>query len=272
MTDGQPSAFLRPLLDALPADARILDAGGWLQPLLCATHVADMMPYQTRRGRLQTEPVAGERFTAATWMRVDFLSADLRLPVPDKFFHFAYCSQTIEDLADPAPLLRELNRVARSGVIESPSRLAEQTIGIRDRMTGSTGHPHHHWILDPTRERLELCPKSALASLSRTSHAVPLLSFERCARTFADVHDDRFVWQNELRWTLVDDLEARRRACAYREAVRVTPLELLLDAPIRFLRRIKSRLLGRPRDNPAAWFQQMLALSAPFMTPPPKPQ
>lgn len=272
MTDGQPSAFLRPLLDELPADARILDAGGWLQPLLRATHVADLMPYQTRRGRLQTEPIAGERFTAASWMPADFLAQDLRLPVPDKFFHFAYCSQTIEDLADPAPLLRELNRVARAGVIESPSRLAEQTVGVRDRMTDATGHPHHHWIIDPTPDRLELCPKSALAPLAFTSHAVPLQSFERLTRTGAAARDCHFAWRGELHWTVIDDVESRRRACALRDALHVARSEAVLDPPIRLLRRLKSRLLGRPRDNPAAWFQQMLALSAPFMTPPPKPQ
>lgn len=264
MTDGHPSALLRPRLDALPAGARILDAGGWLQPLLRATHVADLFPYETRRGGLQREPLAGECFTAATWMRVDFLAPNFRLPVPDKFFDFAYCSQTIEDLADPVPLLRELARVARAGVIESPSRLAEQTIGIRDRMTSAPGHPHHHWIVDPAPDRLELCPKRALATLPPRRRAVPLLSFERSA----GARDGHFSWCGELRWSLVDDAESRRRACALRDSVRVAWREALFDGPVRLLRRLKSRLLRRPRDNPSAWFQQMLELSAPFMTPP----
>lgn len=266
MTEGQPSEFLRPLLDALPADARILDAGGWLQPLLRATHVADLFPYETRRGRRQLEPVAGERFTAATWMRVDFLSPNFRLPVPDKFFDFAYCSQTIEDLVNPVPLLRELDRVARAGVIESPSRLAEQTLGIRDRMASAPGHPHHHWIVDPAPDRIELCPKHALAALPPRRHTVPLMSFERSAAA----RDGQFSWRGDLRWSLVDDTESCRRACALRDSVRVTWREATFDAPIRFLRRLKSRLLGRPRDNPSAWFQEMLELSAPFTATPAK--
>ncbi len=268
MNDNNPvTDFLRPRLAALPAGARVLDVGGWFKPLVRATHVVDIMPYQTRRGRLQLTPLPGENFRADTWFHADFLAPTLRLPFPDEFFDFAYCGQTVEDLTDPEPLLREMDRVARAGVIESPSRLVEQTTGIRDRIVSFAGHPHHHWILDVLPERLELCSKSPLTSLPSRAWAIPLVSFERRVAHASDVHDCHFAWTDRLSWSIVPPEEARRRAIAFRASVAVRPSEFFRDPVIRHLRGLKSRLLRRHRDDPTAWFKEMLRLSEPFQKP-----
>ncbi len=255
---------LRAKLDALPADARVLDLGGWFRPLPRATHVADAMPYQTRLGRLNLAPLPGERFTADTWMLADFTAADFHLPVPDKFFAFAFCGQTVEDLATPEPLLREMGRVARAGVIESPSRLTEQSIGVRDRITSRCGHPHHAWIIDVTGNKLELSPKSATATLARSHHAIPLLTFERLVRGGAEqtIH---FAWSGAFTWRVIADDEARRRAERFHCSANPTLRERLIDPVIRRLRGVKWRLRGRRPDDPSGWFKEMLALSAPYL-------
>lgn len=158
----------------LPATARILDAGAWFNPCLAATDIVDVMPYETRRGSLTLGSVPGERFSKSTWRQVDFLQAGLRLPYADQAFDFSICTQTIEDLADPEPLLRELQRVSRAGYIESPSRLSEQTAGVRDRISATPGHPHHHWIVECAGARLELSPKTVSLEGPRRYHVVPL--------------------------------------------------------------------------------------------------
>jgi SAM-dependent methyltransferase len=257
------SAALRARLAALPADARVLDLGGWFCPLSRATHVADAMPYQTRLGRLNLAPLPGERFTADTWMLADFTAPDFRLPVPDKFFDFAFCGQTVEDLTTPEPLLREMRRVARAGVIESPSRLTEQSIGVRDRITSRCGHPHHAWILDVTAGRLELSPKSATAALPRARYALPLLTFERLVRAGAaqNVH---LAWSDTFDWRMLDTAEARARAEEFYRTAAPTLRERATDPVIRRLRGLKWRLRGRRADDPSAWMQEMLTLSAPY--------
>lgn len=265
MSDPFPfSPPLRRALDALPADARVLDLGGWFRPLTRATHVADAMPYQTRLGRLNLAPLPGERFTADTWMLADFAAADFRLPVPDKFFDFAFCGQTVEDLSTPEPLLREMCRVACAGVIESPSRLTEQTIGVRDRITSRCGHPHHAWIIDATSTELELSPKSATVELPRARHAIPLLTFERLVQGGADqiIH---FAWSGSFSWRVLPADEARRRAEEFHRHANPTLRERLTDPVIRRLRGVKWRLRGRQPDDPSAWFQEMLTLSAPYL-------
>src|SRR5258708_1424846 len=114
VSEVMPS-HLEASLAALPTSARILDAGGWFLPLNRATHVVDLMPYETRRGRLSLERSDDERFSNKTWFQADFCSPTLRLPFDEKYFDFCTCTQTLEDLANPAPLLGELRRIARPG-------------------------------------------------------------------------------------------------------------------------------------------------------------
>lgn len=258
--------LLESILAELPADARILDAGGWFRPLAAATHVVDIMPYQTRQGRLQLEPLPGERFTAATWHIADFLDPQLRLPYPDRTFDFAYCGQTVEDLVDPEPLLRELGRVSRRGLIESPSRLLEQTIGVRDRIGPGIGHPHHHWLLDGGDGHLDLSPKSALHSLAPRQYAIPLLTYARLLAADGDRCTCRVEWKDRLTWALVPADEAAQRACAFRAAVRPPTRERMLDASIRRLRGFKRRLRGKRTDDPAAWWAEMVRMSEPYLS------
>lgn len=259
-----PGRTVELILAELPADARILDAGGWFRPLAAATHVVDIMPYQTRRGRLQLEPLPGERFTAATWHIADFLDPQLRLPYPDRTFDFLYCGQTVEDLVDPEPLLRELSRVSRRGLIESPSRLLEQTIGVRDRIGPGIGHPHHHWLLDGGDGHLDLSPKSALHSLAPRQYAIPLLTYARLVAADGDRCTCRVEWKDRLTWTLVPPDEATSRAQAFRAGLQLPWREIWTDARIRWLRGMKHRVRRSQPDNPTAWWTEMVRLSEPF--------
>src|SRR5450631_3478828 len=104
------TSALEAALDRFPSTARILDAGGWFRPLVRATHVIDWMPYETRRGQLSLEPTSAERFSRESWFQTDFCSDALKLPFDDGHFDFCTCTQTLEDLPNPEPLLGELRR------------------------------------------------------------------------------------------------------------------------------------------------------------------
>jgi hypothetical protein len=136
------------ILDALPPDALLLDVGGGVKPFNRADWIMDALPYEERgsQGSIGPEP---ERFTAASWARGDFCARD-PWPFADKQFDFALCSHTLEDVRDPIWMCSELNRVARAGYIEVPSRLEEQTYGFQGPWTGWS---HHRWLIDVDAER-----------------------------------------------------------------------------------------------------------------------
>jgi SAM-dependent methyltransferase len=249
-------------MDADHSPSRILDVGGWFLPFEEATHVVDLMPYETRRARLSLEPCPGEKFSRGTWVQIDFLNQDLRLPYDDGFFDSVYCGHTLEDLTDPVPLLRELARVARAGRVVSPSRLSEQTLGSRDRSSTQPGHPHHHWIIDAGPAGLEFCRKSA--STAARDSLIPLMVYERHCRTHPKCRSIDWDWQGPLRWQICDDATASRRALQAARSLDFGLRERLHDSTWRSLRRLRNRFFRGPADNPTQWWQQMLELSRPY--------
>lgn len=82
-----------------------------------------------------------------------------KLPFNDLELDFCFCRHVIEDLDDPAALLGEMARVAKTLYVESPSPIAELARGVdwprRDQIDGNAfkakyrGYAHHRWIFWP---------------------------------------------------------------------------------------------------------------------------
>jgi hypothetical protein len=128
----------------LPADARVLDVGGWAVPLSRADHVIDLAPYETRGVFGYDGAPEQDRFSEATWVTRDICDRE-PWPFADGFFDFAVCSHTLEDVRDPVWVCQELSRVARAGYVELPSRLWEQSWGVQGEFAGFS---HHRWLVD----------------------------------------------------------------------------------------------------------------------------
>jgi len=62
----------------------------------------------------------------------------------------AGCEVRLRDVDDAVgvPVHRELMRVARSGYVEVPSRLEEQTMALQGDWVGWS---HHRWLIDASR-------------------------------------------------------------------------------------------------------------------------
>jgi hypothetical protein len=131
-------------IEALPPDATVLDVGGWACPLARATTVLDQMPYETRGLYGVLGDPAAERFTAESWVRHDICARE-RFPFADDAFDLVVCSHTLEDVRDPVWVASELSRIGRSGYVEVPSRLQEQSWGVNGPYVGWS---HHHWLVD----------------------------------------------------------------------------------------------------------------------------
>jgi hypothetical protein len=125
-----------------PSDV-VLDIGGWGQPFTRANYVVDLMPYETRGVFGHLGPDA-ESFTKDTWLQLDICSDPL--PFANKSIDFLLCSHTLEDVRDPIRLCREINRVAKRGYIEVPSRRMESIRHLEHR--GYPGYYHHRWLVE----------------------------------------------------------------------------------------------------------------------------
>jgi hypothetical protein len=143
-----PASAERLARQLAPTDV-VLDIGGWADPFPRADWVIDVMPYETRglyerEGWLEHGEREPERFDASRWIQRDVCDRE-PYPFANGAVDFVICSQTLEDLRDPVWVCAEMNRVAKAGYIEVPSRLEEQTYGIQ---ASCVGWPHHHWLVD----------------------------------------------------------------------------------------------------------------------------
>ena len=171
-------ASRRRIAEELPADALVLDVGGWAQPLERADWVLDLLPYETRGlyGYDRAATAHDERFTADTWVTRDICDRE-PWPFADGQFDFAVCSHTLEDIRDPVFVCHELQRVARAGYIEVPDRREEQTFGIHGQIVGWS---HHRWLVDVGRDAIAFVGKPgflhARADLQFPRHAYDALT------------------------------------------------------------------------------------------------
>jgi SAM-dependent methyltransferase len=241
----------------------VLDVGGWFKPHPLATHVVDLMPWETREAALNLKRKPHEHFDRHTWHQVNFLDQNLRLPFQDRQFDFCYCGQTIEDLKDPMPILAEMRRVARSGRIECPSRLAEQTRGIRDRMTRGIGHPHHYWIMEVEAGALALYSKADSFPAHHRA-AVPLSVYERAALGNPRAALSILEWQDDFRVKIVQGEACARRAAQFACELRISSLENAKDGALRAARRARQIIKRGTAREDFGWWPKIVELSRPY--------
>jgi SAM-dependent methyltransferase len=239
----------------------VLDVGGWFKPDPRATHVVDLMPWETRGARLELKPLPQERFSKASWFQADFLKPELRLPFADKSFDLVICGHTIEDLANPKFLLIEMERVGRRGVIECPSRLTEQTKGIRDRESSRPGHPHHHWIVESVDGWLLLYSKED-SLLRSEKELIPLSHSERCIQLGKEANVVH-TWENKIDYRFISAQECQRKAQEFIASLDVSIYSRIGDSALRFGRRMRSRLRGRSADD-VSWWPKIVEASRPY--------
>jgi Methyltransferase domain len=150
------AASLDRLDERLADDDLLLDVGGWAKPLARADYVVDLMPWETRGLYGRDGAQAEERFTRDTWIQLD-LCAREPWPFDDGQFDFVVCSHTLEDVRDPVWVCGQLERIAKAGYIEVPSRLEELSYGVQGPWVG---WGHHHWLSEVDGERISFVFKT----------------------------------------------------------------------------------------------------------------
>ncbi|MDI1262573.1 MAG: hypothetical protein PS018_04875 [bacterium] len=169
----------------------------------------------------------------------------MRIPVPDKYFEFAVCTQTLEDLRCPNFLMDELSRVAKAGYVEVPSRLAEQTVGMSDRASTFQGYNHHKWIID-FEGQLVFYDKDESLYGPRSLHSVPRRSFEAIVAADSHRQNVEYCWVDRISYRICEAGDAARdKAFAFRASLGISGIDVALDNAIRFSRRVRDTAIGR---------------------------
>lgn len=247
----------------------ILDIGGWFIPYPRATHVVDLMPWETRGGKLNLARLPEEMFTKDTWVAMDVCDPAMKLPFPDKYFDCVVCGGTLEDLPDPAPCIAEIRRVGKRGYIRVPTMTCELTVGVEDRANNVIGYFHHHWICQsPASNNLVMASKEDAGLGLLPGHHIPLRTFERSHRT-EPLNSLHLFWEDDLSVTFLRGEAASELAHSYIASLKISPRDYVEDAAFRFARRARSRLRGNAafENSKSAWWNQMLQISKPYSDP-----
>lgn len=139
----------------------VLDVGGGSKPFSRADYVLDFQAwdYQREQGDMWFRDLWPKpHFSKGTWIQWDLCSRE-PWPFKDKQFDFVFCRHTVEDIRDPVWVCQEMVRVAKSGYLETPSRIVESIPGIeRSRYCG---YSHHHWLCEQTAAGIQFTFKHA---------------------------------------------------------------------------------------------------------------
>lgn len=255
---------LRQKIDSLPQNAKILDAGGWFKPFPFATHVVDLMPWETREARLHLETLPNERFTKETWHQINFLKPDFELPFHNKHFDFSICSHTLEDLTQPLYLIRELVRVSQAGYIEIPSRLHEQTVGVSNRSSSFVGHSHHHWIIDKEENKLVFYKKQDSIVNPISYYRLPLNFYEKTTKDNPNLTSTSLFWEEQFEVRFESGFLAANKAKKFRQSLRISWQTILQDKVLRSGRRVRDLVLKRNTETTEKWWKEIVELSQPY--------
>ncbi len=206
---------------------KILDIGGSMKQL-------HQIPVDTLVDLISPEksPYHPSPLHARKFVRLDIENNDL--PFADKSFDFCYSSHTLEDLFYPTRVITEMGRVARRGLIITPSRGQDITFdrfNLTQWRTGARrmpGLPHHHWLFEVQDRKLIITPK-----------VYPLLytpDFEIIA--WSGPEETVYYWENKPRFDQKRFMDIFEMISDYREFSRqnshyITPglTNLPIDSP-----------------------------------------
>jgi len=129
---------------------KILDIGGWFAPCSQATHMVDLMPFETlnRKGSYGNGEL---KIQKQNYFQLDLGTIE-QLPFKNQEFDFVICRHTLEDIKDPIKICKEMIRVARSGYLETPHRVYESTKGVERHWW--CGHYHHRWLVEIQNQKV----------------------------------------------------------------------------------------------------------------------
>jgi predicted SAM-dependent methyltransferase len=118
-----------------------------------------------------------------------------RFPYDDKEVDFLYCRHTLEDVSNPRWLIKEINRVAKAGYIETPSPLIECARGADAGSPSWRGYYHHRSIVWSDGNKLTVVPKyPVIEHIAFDDES--LVTILHSGNTYWNTY---YLWENEVK-------------------------------------------------------------------------
>lgn len=174
------------LTNRLSPQASVLEIGPGHAPFYRANMYVDFAPYPI-------EGVPPEKL-----IKCDL--ANEPLPFEDKSFDFIYCRQTLEDMWNPFPLCREMERVGKAGYIETPSPIAELCRGVDGGCPPYRGYYHHRFVIWVDGDELNFVSKYPIIEYLDTQE-LEAKWLEPKLREAPQYWNTFYLWEDRIRAT-----------------------------------------------------------------------
>ena len=220
---------------------RILDIGGSMKqhPVLSVDTLVDIV-------RPEESPYSRNTLKAKRFVRVD-ITKD-RLPFSNREFDFVICTHTLEDLYNPFLLINEMSRVAKRGLIITPSfgsELVFSHFNLTDWLTGARRVPglaHHKWLLYLNKNVMCIVPKN-----------YPLLyTHEFQITKWRGEEEFKYYWEGQIKYKEIKDLDFHLLVREYKDFIKRNrsniekgPVLFYFDNPIYYFKEVVKLFLKR---------------------------
>ncbi len=190
----------------------------------------------------EESPYTPSKLLAKNFVRLDILRD--KLPFKDNEFDFCLCTQTLEDLPFPFPIMDEMSRVAKRGYITTPSMgrdLVFSHFNLTDWLTGSRrvpGYSHHKWMFYKDGNKVQVLPKNYGILYSSNFHFVKWLGDE----------EFQHYWENNIEYREIQDFNLHVLIGEYKKYINANKSKLVRGLPLIYL------------DNPIYYLKEVLKL------------
>ncbi|HKB88288.1 MAG TPA: methyltransferase domain-containing protein [Patescibacteria group bacterium] len=220
---------------------RVLDVGGSMQQheLIQIDTLVDII-------RPEEAPYISSNLKAARFVQAD-ITRD-KLPFKDKEFDVCLCTHTLEDLSNPFLIMNEMSRVAKRGIIVTPSMgidMVFSDIDFTDWLTGFRrvpGQAHHKWFFVKEKGIIKVIPKNFPILYTSDFHIVKWLGSPEFI----------YVWNNDINYkefislnihNLID--EYKRFLTFNTKSIKFGKVLYFIDSPLAIFKAFIKKLLRR---------------------------
>jgi SAM-dependent methyltransferase len=205
---GVPRVKLLPMQLPIPKAARVLEIGSGGRPHARSTVLTD---------RFLGDDTQREGRTLVRDSRPFVLADGQALPFRDHAFDYCICMHVLEHVDDPAQMLREMQRVARAGYIETPTELHDYLFAVPPYTT------IHKSYVNLIGDELVITRKRTEIAEHRFAHLLDYLRredafLERWMEKRPHLFTTQYYWQGEIKWR-VSETSAFERITSDAEAV-----------------------------------------------------
>ncbi len=207
------------MIQNIPKDALVVDVGGGANPLPRADYVIDGLAYKAR-GALRKGAGQDDGIPEEHWVTLD-ICEHKPWPFPDKYFDYANCTHVLEDVRDPVWVCSEIQRIAKAGIISTPSRIVEQSRGVEHPCYA--GYYHHRWLVSVEGSQLVFRFKPHSLHVIRGAIVADVGPNRQIDSRYVEMI---FEWSGSFQaveYLCFDDQQVEHELCEYAASVRTMP-------------------------------------------------